>query len=128
MYNQEGIYDPPWGGDCSVLLMLCFQSLEQGMASSRCAAKADSVSLLRGGESRLLKRAGVIHSHHPYPKIEASVNSLGGRVVANCSYLWESDRGGSTPTLFLVSNREDDLLISLVTVLDIEPHFPVDRI
>ena len=53
------------------------------MARGRYPGKVGSVSLSLGGdERRKLKWAeGVIHSHHPLPKIEISINSLGKVVV-----------------------------------------------
>lgn len=70
-------------GTVSVLLMLCPQWLKQCVTQGRYPGKAGSISLSLGGdERRKLKWAeDVIHSHHPLPKIEISVNSLGKVVV-----------------------------------------------
>lgn len=69
----------------------------------------------------------VIHSRHLCPKIEISINSLGEVVVPRLFLFVREDEPSSLSTSLLVSDREDELLIRLVTVQNTEPYLLMGR-
>lgn len=69
----------------------------------------------------------VIHSHHLCPKIEISINSLGEVVVPKLFLFVREDEPSSLSTSLLVSDREDELLIRLVTVQNTEQYLLMGR-